>query len=282
MKSQTISKGTGSSHLPGLMSFLMVALTASIAFALDPMGPPIGMNGQGVATAGIDYSYSDIELELNNGCWVEYLDGAFFDSGEAVSLNVKDFRRNKVYANLGFGLVDNLDLFVRLGVANATFGDSIWGDGEKFDSKAEPAVGFGIRATFYENENFAIGTLVQTSWARFDGQLTSPYWAASDFVEVSMAEVQIAIGTTVKLSDEVAVYGGPFFHFVDGALDDEFYEAAEGGLIRAEYSWDFKESSNFGGYIGAAFELGKNISFNVEYQRTSTADAVAAAIAWRF
>ncbi|MHC4153406.1 MAG: hypothetical protein ACYST6_00550 [Planctomycetota bacterium] len=282
MKTQMISKGLARSICVPASVLLMLSVAASPAFALDFMGPPTSSYGQGRVSAGVDYSYSDMDLELENGSWVEHLDGAFFDSGDAVSLTLKDFQMNKVYANLGLGLVDNLDVFLRLGVADATFDDAIWGDNEEFESHAEPAVGAGIRATFYENENFALGVLCQASWARFDGQLDSPYWPSADYVEVDIAEIQIAVGPTVKLTDQIAIYGGPFFHFVDGSLDDEFCEAAEGGLINAEYSWDVQESSNFGGYIGASLNLAENTSFNIEYQHTADADAIALSFAWKF
>jgi len=282
MKSKPIPKRPANNICVPALITLMLTFTAPPALALDFMGPPASNYGQGRVSAGVDYAYSQMDLELENGRWIEHLDGAFFDSGDAVSFTLKDFQTNRVYANLGFGLLDNLDAFVRLGAGNATFDDSIWGDNEGFESHAEPAVGTGIRATFYENENFALGALCQASWTRFDGQLDSPYWASADYVEVDIAEIQIAVGPTVKLNDQIAIYGGPFFHFVDGTLDDEFSEAAEGGLINAKYSWDVQESSSFGGYIGASLNLNENASFNIEYQRTADADAVALSFAWKF
>jgi hypothetical protein len=239
-------------------------------------------NKQGRFSAGVDHSYSETDLELENGTWVEHLDGEFFDSGKAVSLTLKNFETNRAYANLGYGISDNVDVFVRLGVADARFYDHPWGDNEEFESRAEPAIGAGIRATFYESGNLSLGGLLQTNWARFDGQLDSPYWPAADFVEVDIAEVQIAVGPTLRLNDQIAVYGGPFFHFIDGTFEDHFNEAAEGGLINSRYSWDVKESSNFGAYLGARFNLDENRSFNIEYQHTSAADAIGLSFAWRF
>jgi hypothetical protein len=286
MESETISTGVvngGKLRLAGV-TFLVMVMACSTSFGLDFMGPPVSSIGQGRFSVGVDYSYSSMDLELSGGRWVDHLDGEFLDSGKALSLELRDFEMNRAYANLGFGLLDNLDAFIRLGVADGRFGDSMWAENEEFESNPEPAIGAGVRATFYENERFALGGLFQTSWARFDGRLDSPYWASADYVELDITEIQIALGTAVKLSDQVAIYGGPFFHFVDGTLDDEMNEADIdlGGLVNTQYSWDVKESSNFGGYIGASFNASENACFNIEYQHTSDADAIGVSFAWRF
>jgi len=261
---------------------MLVALGGSGVFALDRMGPPMaGLRG-GQFEEGADYSYSTMDLKLNEGKWIEYLDGVFYDSGEAVSLTLKNFKMNKGYVNLGYGVADNLDLFLRLGGANAKFGDSLWEDTEKFNSYTDFAIGCGIKATFYKEDNLKVGGLFQASWAEFDGKLKAAHWAAADSVEIDVTEIQVAIGPTYRLTDRVSIYGGPFFHFVDGDLVDEFSEMSEGGLLTSKYSWDVDERAIFGGYIGAQVDLSKNSSFNIEYQHTAAADALGASLIWRF
>jgi len=227
---------------------IMVGLGSSPAFALDPMGPPTGSLRQSQFQAGIDYSYSTMDLKLTDGKWTEYLNGGFFDSGEAESLTLKNFKMNKVYANFGYGMLDNWDLFLRLGGADAKFGDSIWEDGEKFDSSTDFTIGFGAKATFYQEGPLRLGGLFQASWADLDGKLKAKDWA--DSVDIELREIQVAVGPTYKLADGVSIYGGPFFHFVSGSLDDRFSEVYEEGTLASKYSWDIDEASTFGGYIG--------------------------------
>ena len=131
---------------------------------------------------------------------------------------------------------------------------------------------------------FQIGGLFQANWAKFDGKLYAEHWAASDFVEIDMAEIQIAVGMNCMLSDQVSVYGGPFFHFIDGELYDTFSEvdAETGGLLTSEYLWNIEQDSVFGGYLGAQMELAENCFLNIEFQHTTAADAFGASIAWRF
>ncbi len=267
-----------------VLALVMVGLGGSAAFALDPMGPPAAGLKQGQFRTGADYSYSTMDLQLKEGEWVEYLDGAFFNSGEGVSLKLKDFKAKKAYINLGYGIAENWEAFLRLGGTNARFGDSIWEDDEKFDGNADFAIGGGAKATFYQEGNLMLGGLFQASWATFDGQLKAAHWAAADFVEIDITEIQIAVGPTYKLTDGVWIYAGPFLHFIDGHLDDTFVQVDEGtgGLLASKYSWNVEEDSIFGGYIGAHVELTENCLFNVEYQRTAAADALAASFILMF
>ncbi len=264
--------------------FFIVGLGGATAVALDSMGPPSANIEHRQFIIGADFSHSNTDLELNNGVWTEYLDGVFYDWGEAVDLKLKDFEINRGYVRLGYGISDNCEAFFRIGGSSAEFGDSIWEDSEKFDSKAEPALGFGVKATFFDGGNFKLGGLLQTNRAGFDGKLNAPHWAASDFVEVDMVEVQIAAGITLILSDSVSIYCGPFAHFIDGELDDTFsaIDSETGGLLTSRYLWDIEEDSAFGGYLGTQMELSENCSLNMEFQHTAAADAFGAGIIWRF
>jgi hypothetical protein len=265
-----------------VLAFLVVGWVGSAAFALDPMGPPTAGLKQGQFQVGADYSYSITDLKLRKGSWIEYLDGWFYDSGEAESFTLKDFKTNKVYASLGYGIADNWEAFLRLGGADAMFGDSIWEDAEKFDSPTDFAIGFGVKATFYEEDNLKIGGLFQASWAAFNGKLQAAHWTAADSVKIDVTEIQIAVGPTYKLLEGVSIYGGPFFHFVNGDLDDKFSEMTEEGILTSKYSWAIRESSIFGGYIGVQVDVTENTSFNIGYQHTAKADALSMSLVWRF
>jgi len=281
MKRETFLSKAGNSRSIWLLGFVLL-VGGSAAFALDPMGPPTADLRQGQFEEGIEYSYGTMDLKLNNGTWIEQLDGVFYDSGNADSLTLKNFKTNKAYFNLGYGIIDGLDVFLRLGATTATFGDSIWEDAEKFENHANFTVGCGIKATFYEHDNLKLGGLFQANWTEFDGQLNAAHWAAADFVEMSVTEIQVAVGPTYKLADHISIYGGPFFHFVVGDLDDEFSQASGGGLLTSKYSWDIDESSIFGGYIGVQVDIAENFFFNIEYQQTAAADALSAGFVWRF
>ena len=261
---------------------IVLMLSSSATFALDPLGPAIADLGQGQFRDGFEYSYGSMDFKLNEGKWDEYLSGVFFDSGKANSITVKDFKTKKSYFNLRYGITDNVDAFVRLGATIGKFGDSIWDDAEEFNSQAEFTIGGGIQATFYEDNNLRLGGLFQAGWANYDGKLMAKHWAAADFIEMNITEIQVAVGPTYKLMDRVLIYGGPFFHFINGDLDDEYSEVSGENILTSYYSWDVDERSIFGGYIGMQIELAENSSLNFEYQYTASADLISVGLIWRF
>ena len=264
-------------------TFWVIGLAASTAVALDPMGPPVAGLAEGQVQVGIDYSHSTMDLELADGTWVELLDGVFFDAGEAVPFMLKDFEANRAYAHVGFGATDRLEAFLRVGGAEARFGDSVWQDQEKFESSTDFAIGGGVKATFYDDGALRVGGLLQANWSEYNGTLFAPHWLAADRVEIDIAEVQVAVGAAYTWAERFSVYGGPFLHFVSGDLDDTFsaVDPGTGGLLTSHYQWEIDEDSVFGGYFGAQVHLSDNCSFNIEYQRTAAADAVGMSLLFR-
>ena len=263
--------------------FLTVGLVASTAVALDPMGPPVAGLAEGQLKVGIDYSHSTMDLELDNGTWSELLDGVPLDAGEGVPFTIKNFKAYRTYANIGIGATDAVEAFVRVGGTSGRFGDSVWQDSEEFESSTDFAAGGGVKATFYDDGALRVGGLIQGSWAEYNGTLSAPQWFASDRVEMDLTQVQIAVGGAYTWDERFTLYGGPFVHFLSGDFDDTFsvVDATTGGLLTSNYNWEIDEDSVFGGYVGAQLELSDNCSFNIEYQSTGAADAVALSLLWR-
>jgi hypothetical protein len=270
--------------------FLFICLCGPTAFGLDMMGPPAASLEHGQLKIGIDYSYSEVDLELNNGRYVTYLDGWFDEAGSKHSYALKNMKVRKFYANLGYGLAYNLDSFIRIGGTNARFGNSsfspeFWPGGEEFDSHTDFSVGFGLKGTFYEEDNLKLGGLFQVNRSEFDGAIQPADWpVADDYVEMGLTEIQIAVGVTCKLSESFSVYGGPFFHFINGEWDDVYSEITTETpyqLRTSKYSWDIEEDS-IGGYLGANLNLGENCAFNIEFQHTSAADIIGLNLVWKY
>jgi hypothetical protein len=241
------------------------------------MGPTTAGLDQGQSEISIDYIKSTMDVELTKGKWIESFNGA----GEAVSFDLKDFETSKIYANFGYGIWDNCELYLRLGGVSTEFGDSIWEAGEKFDGDTSFSFCLGSRATFYQIGDLKIGRLIQLSWTNIDGDLKVPLpeYPQPDAVDIDLLEVQFAIGATYTAPNGTSIYGGPFLHFVGGDLEDEFTDIY--GLT-SKYSWDIKETSVFGGYLGTQLNIGENTFLNVEYQRTGGANAFGLSFLCRF
>ncbi len=303
-----------------LVVLMVVGLCSTVALALDPMGPPTAGLKQGQANGGLEYSYSDMDLKLKGGkesgsYWSKEGDTVYSGSG-AVKYRDKilNARMNKIYANLGYGIMDNWEAFIRLGGANGNFDyklqyaadyrsvmDEDWADPnaiskQTYDLGYTFAYGFGTKVTFFEQPDLKWGGLFQMSWANWDIEQNSKdsYLGHLGEVnthseEISLSEIQLAIGPTWTPSQGFSVYGGPFLHFVYGDVkskgNDYEYDDESGALTDSETwkgSFDIREKSCFGGYVGAVADVGEKASLFGEVQFTGDAWALGAGLGWKF
>ncbi|MEE9370665.1 MAG: hypothetical protein V3W45_04245 [Sedimentisphaerales bacterium] len=223
-----------------LVVALMVAvLWSSAAWALRPMGPPMAGLEQGQYSVGFDFSYSKMNAEIE-------------------SETVDDIESLAYLANLGYGISDNCEAFIRLGLAGIKdIGDS----DQDFEGDNQFAYGFGIKGTFAEDDTLTWGGLFQMDWTKTED---------SD-VEIDYYQIQIAAGPTYQM-EGMSLFCGPFLHFADGEVD----------VSAIDETYDVEQESIFGGYVGAQFDIAENASWNIEYQLTADAYAICTGIEWRF
>jgi len=300
----------------------VLVICVSVTVALEPMGPACSQLTAGQFSAGAEYSCSrmDVKLTDGKGNWQGFTNGSLeaFNSGKMSSTTIENLNLPKVYANLGYGITDNWQISVRLGAAQADFnykngarplfpvpvtggGGVLFDHGQKADGDSGFSIGIDTKATFYEKGKLKIGGLFQISWSQSDGKRSGLHPAGggvngfpepaegipwSHSVDTSITEIQFAMGPTYRLDQRVSIYGGPFFHFIDGNVDGKYSESGEafGSTLdyRAKYRYDIDENSFFGGYVGLQFEVFRNGLFNIEYQHTAFADALGMQLIWRF
>jgi len=256
------------------VALLIFGLCGSNAFALDLMGPPTAEIEKGAFRAGIEYSFSDMDLELIEGTGITFRNGELLGSGAAASQTIDGFEINTLYATIGYGIFENCEGFLRMGAANATFGDSLWDEGEDYDSDIDFAIGAGIKMNFYKEFNWKIGGIIQINQTELDGKLDSSSWTIPQpqIVDISTTEIQISIGATYMYSRRLSIYGGPFAHFISGDFDFYFNRVTDEFFDVGEFSWEINEGPIYGGYLGAQYELTKNIYANMEFQSSSDAN----------
>ena len=239
---------------------LIILIWSSQAMALPPMGPPKADLEQGQYSVGLDYSFSEMDIEV---------------SGYGLTVTQKGVESNMIFANLGYGIAPNLEAFVRLGAANAEF--------EGFSGDTEFAYGFGTKATFAQEGDLTWGGLFQMSWANSEdtGILILDGHTITGTQEIDFYEIQIAVGPTYKM-EGFSIYGGPFLHIIDGKYD--WSGTVTGPIVNGSgsFSLDVEQESEFGGFVGAQFDLAENTSCCVEYQLTGDAWAIGTGIVWRF
>jgi opacity protein-like surface antigen len=249
-----------------LLMLAVISFCGSSALALSPMGPPSAGLQRKQFMAGADYSYSKMDIKLNHGR----------SPGGGPDLTMNNLKNHYVLANLGYGLRDNWELSFRIGGGAARDREP---GGISFKT-ASPTlgngyvIGFGTKATFIEDFNIKWGGLFQLLWAEADARATAGgrSWTA----DVGLWEIQLAAGPTYKLNEKASIYGGPFFHIIDG----RFTASPRTGTGRIRYSLD--EGSVFGGYVGTEINVIDNAVFRVEYQHTAAADALGMSLLFRF
>jgi opacity protein-like surface antigen len=250
-----------------LFMLAVISFCGSFALALSPMGPPSAGLQRKQFMAGADYSYSKMDIKLNHGR----------SPGGGPRVTMNDLKRHYVLANLGYGLRDNWEASFRIGGGAARDEESggiryrtaspTFGNGYVF--------GFGTKATFIEDFNIRWGGLFQILWAKADGRavVSSGSWSA----DTKYMEIQVAAGPTYQLNERASIYGGPFFHILDG----RFVAKSRGGTPR-RICYDLDEGSVFGGYVGTEINVIDNAVFRIEYQHTAAADALGMSLLFRF
>lgn len=225
-----------------IIVILLVFAFCVPSFGLSPMGPPKAGLEQGQFGVGLNYTTGEMDLEFD-------LIGGFPTETEEVESDM-------LLVDLGYGINDQWEGFVRLGVAKLEMDG--WDGGNEF------AYGFGTKVTISEQDAITWGGLFQILWAEGDDTVFG------EDAEIDAYEIQIAIGPTYD-AENVRIYGGPFLHLVDGDLEVMGIDVA-----------DIEQDSVFGGYVGAQFDIAENSCVSVEAQFTGDAWAISGGIGFGF
>jgi len=208
---------------------LCVASMSTGAFAMTFMGPPTAGLEQGKFQAGYVFSYGKMDIDGED------------DEGD-YNYTLKDFEMTSHYFDLGYGMADNLEFNVLLGMASGDL-DEVEGDEgtEKVDFCGDNQFSFGFNAkyTFIDDEKIDWGAMFQmTSFSTED-----------EDVEIEAYDYLIGVGPTVDMGGW-NLYGGAYFYMLDGEAgpDNDCIE----------------EADSFGGYVGAGFEIMENTNLAIE------------------
>ena len=270
--------------------FMVIGVSGSAVLALSPMGPPKAMLGQDQWSVGIDYANETMDLEASstiNETIIDVTDLAPYDAKHKIN----DLKSNIVLGRISYGISDNWDAFLRLGAADVegdidqTYPDGATPDNLKgFDGGFGFAWGIGTKVTIWENKNITWGGLVQMTWVKpGDGDVSlsgDPNFSGN--AEVDFWEVQLALGPTWQMNDNLSIYGGPFLHFVGGDLDISGKTIDMGDEIHMKSSGDIEEKSQFGAYVGASLDANERTSYFLECQFTSDAWGIGLGAARKF
>ncbi len=268
---------------------LVLVFVSSSAFAL--IGPPTAELEQGQWSAGFNYQYSSLDFgkvditekdydEVEGG-WVLDVE----DSGK-YKVNIDESNTNAYFGRLSYGLIDSLDVYVQLGMADVKY-KSKYADGydewDGFNLDNEFAWGLGGKYTFYKQEkvdwgvgaelNFFSNSMdeIIDSGTWEDGE-ASGTWEEKETIDIDTSSILIAVGPTIDM-DGWKLYGGALFQFVNSSFESDGIESwadteGNGGI---DDKWEGEadaDVSSFGGYVGASFDIAENYNMQVEFVGT--------------
>ncbi len=202
-------------------------------------------------------------------------------------------RSNRICSQLiiGYGVCDDWEIFVRLGVANAEYDEFEEGGATLpadplFNGDYGFLYGLGTKVTWAKQENIDWGALFQIHWLSSEDSVSeeSGGYLYEYKQEIDFFEIQVTVGPTWMINEDLSIYGGPFFSFIQGDSDWDLtqIDTSDGSVFdSSSSSADLEEESNFGGYVGAQLELDTNASVYAEFQFTGDAWAFGTGIGWR-
>ena len=265
-----------------IVTVMLLCASNSVVFALSPMGPPKALYGLNRWGFGIEYGNQTMDLEADaTVSEIMIVDPDVYEAPpRKFKHNIDNLKSNILMVRAGYGLNDNWDAFLRLGLADAK-GDIEYlnpvnpspYEYKGFEGSFGFGWGIGTRATFWQDDTVSWGGLLQITWLEPDnsGVTLSGEPNFDGDVEIDIEEVQIAVGPTWRANDSISIYGGPFVHFVNGDLDINGRTTDRGTEFILETTGDIEEESQFGGYAGAHLEMDENTSCYIECQLTNDA-----------
>jgi hypothetical protein len=238
-------------------------VSGGVASALDEIGNPVPMLKQGEFGVGLESDYSQRDMTLNQRVFG-------IDLGDRGI----EIRRTTVGARLDYGVIDGIEVFVRMG-ASWDEGKSALGIFERIDGEetGQFATGAGVKFNLYKiAEGIFLGGSVQVNYHRLDvsgrevvgftepepegGEGYSPNQLpviATESFEANLFDVTTAVGVSAAL-DPFTVYGGIFASWTFATED--FDVVADGVNIPADA--ELQEHGNMGLFVGASVPVVKD------------------------
>lgn len=253
-----------------LVVVAVVGLLSSVSFAGGPLGPPMNVLEPGKWAFDIAYFHEKMDLW---GCGdvsslsaepngTDPNDWDWESGGSSLDkVRLRDFKTNTILASLDYGLCENWDVYLRLGVADAKADVSWWGD------TTEDSADFGYGLAWQLGTNFTIcrsgpwtfggrmqiGAAYPGDWS----QTRSGTWEEGDSngvdtekttADLSWWQGLAYLGGTYQINDTLQGYAGLGWQTMQGTLDVDYsytayYDSSAVYQERADGSMKIKHAS---------------------------------------
>ena len=257
----------------------IMARCGSVAWCGVPLGIPIATLEEQQWAVGLEYGYEETDLEAFGHRVRTLTEGG--SSYAAESIRIETLQTRMIFGSLAYGVCDNWDLFLRLGVSDAQDGIRIdtlptSGGPERFsyDGNYGLAWGLGTRATFCHWGPWRFGGSIQVTWFDpGDSDFSSPDPSAADTVfagsaDIDLWQTQVALAAAYQI-DTLTFWAGPFLQFTEGDLCRHgrvLVDGVDSGSFSG--SADIEETSQIGVHLGVNWEVSPELDCRMEGQFT--------------
>ena len=280
-----------------LISISLLSIYASASMAVAPIGPSRALLGEDEKGIGLSLSHQSMNL-CADGDFIEQQPAALATGQADLDLDIKNLVSNPIFATLNYGINQDWDVFIRIGVVNAKDDIEVesnrpvaatrflnTGNEASLNSGHELAWGIGSRATFYEDDSISWGGSFHMTWLDPESSSDTMTGLTGETATVDLDlkywEIIVAGGPTINFGD-YWIYGGPFLHFVRGDLDIDGTWVDTGiGPFPMNGSTDVEEESIIGGHVGAQWNQTEDLCWNAEVSFTGDAWGLGISGLWR-
>ena len=256
-----------------LLAVVVVGLLCSVSFAGGPLGPPMSIMQPGKWAVDVVYFHEKMDL-YGCGEW-SGIDGEPNGTNPNLwdwtseepgldKLKLDSFKTNTILASLEYGLCENLDVYLRLGVADAKADVYSWGSSEKESADFGYGLAWQLGANFTICHNgpwtfggrMQIGAAYPGDWS----ETRSGTWEEGDSNGVDTEKTTgdlswwqglAYLGGTYQFNDTLQGYAGLGWQTMQGTLDVDYsytayYDSSAVYQERGSASYKVKHASAVG------------------------------------
>lgn len=220
----------------GVAAIAVLLLALVFQVQAGTIGDPTETLGPGRFSLGVELDFTERDLEVEG------------------TTGVREFESRRYMAKGAIGLLDGLDLFLKVGLADAGNGG--------FNGDLGLGGGGGIRLNLFPRDVVTLGLLLQF--------LT---FTSENSEEVEWREWDLAFGASYRGIKGFTPYGGLLISMVDGDLE----ERVGGQLFRR----DLEEDETVGAFLGMSISLRDRIDIGLE-ARFFHESSISAFVSYRF
>jgi hypothetical protein len=263
---------------------LLLGILSTGVFAVGFVGTPTAGLKTGQWSIGGEYSYSSQDLDKSKVKGTETPGGPYDYKVES-----KDFNINRYYGVLSYGLTEEWEVSAKLGLtdvkAQGRDADDPTDEWSGANLDNDFAWGFGTKYTFLKQDKIDWGISAQMNWftADEDGKELDGTDLEKWSSETDIFDLLVAVGPTIDM-DGWKLYGGAFYYYLDGDNDSKDTVTDAGGAVvyTSKESSDLEADGNFGGFIGAQFDLTSNIVWTTDFSAKQNGWGLGTGITFKF